>query len=52
MKSNVYRAIFFEKPDYIPMGFHINAACWHHYPQEWLVEEILKHYIHTSRWDG
>ena len=43
MKSNVYRAIFFEKPDYIPMSFHINAACWHHYPQEWLVEEILKH---------
>ena len=24
-------------PDYIPMGFHINLACWHHYPQDWLV---------------
>ena len=43
MKSNLYRAIFFEKPDYIPMKFHINAACWHHYPQEWLVEQIMNH---------
>ena len=43
MKSNDYRAIFFEKPDYIPMNFSINAACWHHYPQEWLIEQILKH---------
>ena len=43
VKSNTYRAIFFEKPDYIPMGFHINLACWHHYPQDWLVEQMLKH---------
>ncbi len=43
MESNLYRAIFFEKPDIIPMSFHINAACWHHYPQEWLVEQILAH---------
>ncbi len=43
MKSNRYRAIFFEKPDIIPMTFHINDACWHHYPQEWLVEQILAH---------
>ena len=43
MKSNLYRAIFFEKPDYIPMVFHINAACWHHYPQDWLVEQMLNH---------
>ncbi len=43
MKSNYYRAIFFEKPDYIPMSFHINLACWHHYPQDWLVEQMLDH---------
>ena len=43
MRSNVYRAVFFEKPDYIPMTFHINLSCWHHYPQEWLVEQILNH---------
>ncbi len=43
MRSNTYRAIFFEKPDIIPMSFHINAACWHHYPQDWLVEQMLNH---------
>ena len=43
MRSNTYRAIFFEKPDHIPMTFAINAACWHHYPQEWLVEQMLRH---------
>ncbi|MBR0463993.1 MAG: hypothetical protein IJJ23_06370 [Clostridia bacterium] len=42
-KSNIYRAIFFEKPDYIPMTFAINGACWHHYPQEWLVEQLVNH---------
>ena len=42
-KPNLYRAIFFEKPDYIPMTFAINGACWHHYPQEWLVEQIVNH---------
>lgn len=45
MKSNIYRAIFFEKPDIIPMNFCISAACWHHYPQEWLVEQMLGHPI-------
>ena len=41
--SNVYRAIFFEKPDHIPMTFAINGACWHHYPQEWLCEQMERH---------
>lgn len=27
-RDNLLRAIRFEKPDYIPMTFHINAACW------------------------
>lgn len=44
-KSNVYRAIFFEKPDIIPMSFAINAACWHHYPQDWLCEQMERHPI-------
>ena len=43
MKSNLHRAIFFEKPDFIPVTYAINDACWHHYPQEWLVEQMLKH---------
>lgn len=42
-KSNRQRAILFEKPDYIPMTFHMNASCWHHYPQEWLVEQMERH---------
>ena len=32
--DNYTRAIRFEKPDYIPMRFAINQACWHHYPKE------------------
>jgi len=31
-RENILRAVRFERPDYIPMSFHINAACWHHYP--------------------
>ena len=33
-RENVLRAIRFDRPDHIPMGFHINAACWHHYDQQ------------------
>ena len=43
MRSNLHRAIFFEKPDYIPVTYAVNDACWHHYPQEWLVEQMLRH---------
>lgn len=42
-RSNMYRAIFFEKPDVIPMCFAINPACWHHYPQDWLCEQMERH---------
>ncbi|MBO4356292.1 MAG: hypothetical protein J5850_05515 [Clostridia bacterium] len=42
--SDVYlKAIRFEKPEYIPMAFHINAACWHHYPKEALWDLIEEH---------
>jgi len=40
---NVIKAINFDRPDYIPMTFHINDACWHHYPQEQLCELIEGH---------
>ncbi len=30
-RTNVLKAIRFENPEYVPMVFHINAACWHHY---------------------
>lgn len=32
--ENFTRAVRFEKPDYIPMTFSINNACWHHYSKD------------------
>ncbi len=37
------KAIRFEKPDYIPMRFHINDACWTHYDQDFLFDLMEKH---------
>lgn len=42
-KENYLRAVRFERPDYIPMVFAINDACWQSYPQEFLCEQIEKH---------
>ena len=42
-RENVLRAIRFENPDYIPMTFHINAACWHHYDQNALQDLMEAH---------
>ena len=42
-KENILRAIRFEKPDYIPMIFAINSACWHHDDQEGLKDLIESH---------
>lgn len=41
--ENLLRAVRFEKPEYIPMDFHINSACWHHYPQDELQELMASH---------
>jgi len=41
--ENILRAIRFERPDYIPMAFHINAACWHHYDQNALQDLMEAH---------
>jgi uroporphyrinogen decarboxylase len=41
--ENTLRAIRFERPDYIPMVFWINPACWHHYPREVLLELMARH---------
>jgi hypothetical protein len=43
LKSNYLRAVLFEKPDSIPMAFHINDACWHHYPQQALFDLMEAH---------
>ncbi|MEI7901240.1 MAG: uroporphyrinogen decarboxylase family protein [bacterium] len=42
-RENILRAIRFERPEVIPMTFHINAACWHHYDQEALKDLIENH---------
>jgi uroporphyrinogen decarboxylase len=41
--ENTLRAIRFERPEYIPMIFWINPACWHHYPHEALFELMAEH---------
>ncbi len=33
-RENMLKAIRFEHPDWIPMNFAINAACWNAYPQD------------------
>ena len=43
MTSNVLRAVRFERPDYIPMRVTINAACYHHYDQNFLFDMQQSH---------
>jgi len=43
LKENILKSVRFENPDSIPMTFHINDACWNHYPQEWLKEMMVSH---------
>lgn len=42
-RENIIGAVRFERPDYIPMGFHINSACWHHYDQNALQDLMEAH---------
>jgi uroporphyrinogen decarboxylase len=41
--ENTLRAIRFDRPGHIPVVFWINPACWHHYPQEVLLELVANH---------
>ena len=53
-RDNLLRAIRFERPDYIPMTFHINAACWTHYDQDALLDLMEEHpflFPGFERWD-
>lgn len=43
MDSNYIKAVRFASPDYIPMTFSINDACWHHYPQDRLFDLMEEH---------
>ena len=42
-RENMLRVVRFETPEYIPMRFHISAACWHHYPPYALEELMASH---------
>ncbi len=42
-RENLLKAVRFETPDYIPMSFYINPACWHHYPQQALHDLMADH---------
>ncbi len=42
-RENLLRAVRFETPETIPMVFHINPACWQHYPHDALQELIAAH---------
>jgi uroporphyrinogen decarboxylase len=41
--KNLLKAIHFERPDYIPMTFHINDACYNAYPQAELFDLMEEH---------
>lgn len=41
--KNYLKAVHFERPDYIPMSFHINDACWNSYPQDRLFDLMEAH---------
>ena len=42
-RENLLRAARFERPDHIPMSFHVTAPCWVHYPQDALQELMAAH---------
>ncbi len=41
--QNTLRAIRFERPEYVPVIFWINPACWHHYAHDSLQELMSNH---------
>lgn len=42
-RDNILRAVRFQGPDYVPVHFSINAACWHHYAPEALWDLMESH---------
>ncbi len=43
LRENVLKAARFETPEYIPVFFHVNPACWNHYDQEMLKGLMEEH---------
>jgi len=42
-KENFIKAVRFEKPDYIPVSFIINPACWFYYDNTILFDLMESH---------
>ncbi|NOY09230.1 MAG: hypothetical protein GXP33_10370 [Spirochaetes bacterium] len=42
-QDSLIRTVNFTKPDHIPMTFHINSACWNHYPEGTLQDLMAGH---------
>jgi uroporphyrinogen decarboxylase len=42
-RENLLAAVHFERPETIPMIFHINPASWQHYPQDALQALMAEH---------
>ena len=42
-RENTLRAARFERPEWIPIHYAINASCWHHYPQGALQDLMEAH---------
>lgn len=49
-RENMIKTITFDYPEYIPMTFHINAACWNHYEHEQLFELMESHPLLFPGW--
>lgn len=43
MRENYLKAVRFERPDFIPMTFHINPACYEAYDHDFLFEQMERH---------
>jgi hypothetical protein len=42
-RENILKTVRFETPEFIPMNFYINAACWNHYDQNQLQDLMEAH---------
>lgn len=42
-RENLLRTVHFDHPDHIPMTYHINGSCWHHYFQTDLQDLMEDH---------
>lgn len=45
VSQNTLKAVRFERPEYIPVIFWINPACWHHYEPQILFALMDEHHI-------